>query len=177
MQNLLVISAIAPNRPGIADEITDLIMYCGCNIQESKMKSMGNTFSLVLMASGEWNAIAKLEHVLPTKAHSMGMTTMLQRTEPQMPECAGLPYRVKIVALNNQGITKKVTAFFAEQAINIEQMSCDTYSAQLNNTPIAEIKLTISVPKIITISTLRDDFKGFCEEYNLDASFNPITKQ
>jgi len=175
-QSLLVITAIAPNQPGIAHEITDLITYCGCNIQQSKMKAMGNTFSLVLMASGEWNAIAKLEHILPSKAQSWGMTTMVQRTEPQIAKPNMLPYRVKIVALDNLGITKEVTAFFAKQDINIGEMTCNTYDAQHTGTPLGEIKLTISVPTDIMISNLREKFNLFCKKLNLDASLEPITK-
>jgi len=175
-QNLLVISAIAPNKPGIVNEITELITYCGCNIQQSKMKAMGNTFSLVLMASGEWNAIAKLEHILPSKAPAWGMTTMVQRTEVQPPRPNKLPYRVKIVALDNPGITKEVTAFFAEQDINIREMSCDTFEAQHTSAPIVEIKLTVGVSTDILISTLRENFEKFCSKLNLDASLEPITK-
>ncbi len=175
-QNLLVISAIAPNKQGIANDITDLIACCGCNIQQSKMKAMGNSFSLILMVSGEWNAIAKLEHILPTKAQSWGMMTMLQRTEIQAPRPNKLPYRVKIVALDSLGITKEVTAFFAEQDINIREMSCDTYKAQHTNAPIAEIKLTIGVSTSILISSLREKFTAFCKKFNLDASLEAITK-
>lgn len=175
-QNLLIISAIAPNRPGIANDISDLIAECGCNIQQSKMKTMGSTFSLVLMASGEWNAIAKLEHALPRKAPEWNMTTMLQRTEVQAPRVNRLPYRVKLVALDNIGITKELTAFFAEQDINIREMSCDTYKAQHTNAQIAEIKLTIGVPTAIQISSLREGFDTFCQAQNLDASLEPITK-
>jgi len=176
MQNLLVISAIAPNRTGIANEITELVTYCGCNILESKMKTMGNTFSLVLMASGEWNALAKLEHVLPTKAHSMGMTTMLQRTEFKSKQESHLPYRVKFFASDNQGIANKITTFFVEQTVNIEQMSCDTFLSKQTGAPIAEIKLTVSVPSSIAIANLREAFNLFCAKQNLDASFEPLTQ-
>lgn len=174
MQNLLVISAIAPNRMGMANEITELVTYCGCNILESKMKTMGDTFSLVLMASGEWNALAKLEHVLPTKAHSMGMTTMLKRTELNSLQDSQLPYRVKFFATDNQGIANKITTFFAQQNVNIEQLSCDTFLSKQTGSSIAEIKLTVSVPSSIPIIKLRESFNLFCEKQNLDASFEPI---
>ncbi|MEP1743983.1 MAG: ACT domain-containing protein [Kangiellaceae bacterium] len=176
MQNLLVISAIAPNRKGMANEITELVTYCGCNILESKMKSMGNTFSLVLMATGEWNALAKLEHVLPSKAHSMGMTTMLQRSEARPPQEKHLPYRVKFFASDNQGIANKITKFFTEQQVNIEQLSCDTFTSKQTGASVAEIKLTVSIPGTVAIAKLREAFSHFCEQQNLDASFTPITQ-
>ena len=175
-QTLLTISAIAPNRPRIAHEITALIAFCGCNILESKMKSMGNTFSLILMASGEWNAIAKLEHILPTKAHSWGMMTMMQRAEPQAHRINKLPYRAKIVALDKPGITKEVTEFFADQDINIRELNCETYEATHTRAPITELTLTVGVSTDIIISTLRQKFDQFCKRLNLDASLEAITK-
>ena len=176
MQNRLVISAIAPNRPGIANEITALVTQCDCNILETKMKSMGNTFCLVLMASGDWNSLAKLEQVLPTRAHPMGMTTMLKRIECDDKEKRGLPYRVKFFSSDNPGIANEITSFFAEREVNIEQMSCDTFLAQQTKTPIAEIKLTVSVPTKVNLSSLRNDLDNFCNLQNLDARFQPITQ-
>jgi glycine cleavage system transcriptional repressor len=175
-QSLLVISAIAPNRPGIANDISVLIADSGCNIKESKMKMMGGTFSLVLMASGSWNAIAKLEHILPKKACALGMTTMLRRTDDISPRPDRLPYQVSIVALDSLGITREITAFFAQQDINIREMSCDTYIAPHSSAPIAEIKLTVGVSTDLSIANIREEFGTFCRKLNLDATIEPITR-
>ncbi len=173
---LLVISAIAPNRPGIANDVSDFIADCGCNIKESKMKMMGGTFNLVLMASGSWNAITKLEHSLPKKACALGMTTMLKRTDSVGTRPNRLPYQVSIVALDRVGITREITAFFAAQDINIREMSCDTYVALHSSAPIAEIKLTVGISTKISISGIREKFELFCKNLNLDASLDPITR-
>jgi len=175
-QSLLVLSAIAPNRPGIANDISDLIADCNCNIKESKMKMMGGTFSLVLMASGSWNSVAKLEHILPKKACALGMTTMLKRTDDIGPRPNRLPYHVSIVASDSPGITREITAFFAQQDINIREMSCDTYIAPQSSAPIAEIKLTVGICTKLSIANLREEFESFCRKLNLDATLEPITR-
>lgn len=175
MSSHLVISAIAPNRPGIANEIISLVSYCRCNIVESKMKSMGNTFSLVLMAEGEWNALAKLEHILPQKAPSMGMTTLMQRTESAKPK-SELPYRVKVITLDNPGITSELISFFAARDINIQEMSSNTYPAQHSGVIAGQIKLTISIPTTQAIANVRDSFNDFCAKTNLDGIMEPITQ-
>ena len=172
--SLLVISAIAPNKPGFVKEITDIIGQCGCNITESKMKSMGDKFSLVIMASGEWNAIAKLEHVLPSQAHSMGMTTMLQRTTPIEALGQHLPYRVKMTTLDRHGLSNGITAFFANKDINIEELSCNTFDAQQTGAKLVLIKLTINIPTSVDIAILRDDFDVFCRKENIDATLLPV---
>jgi len=173
MPSHLVISAIAPNRPGMANQVTSLVTLCGCNILESKMKAMGDTFSLVLLAEGEWNAIAKLEHTLPSKASSIGMTTMMQRTEPTTAK-SELPYRVKITTLDNPGITKEITSFFADQNIDIQEMSCNTYAASHTGAKVGSIKLTVSLSFEIAVSEVRDNFQKFCARTNLDGSMQAI---
>ncbi len=173
MPNQLVISAIGPNQTGIANQITALIANSGCNIVETKMKAMGDTFSLVLMAEGEWNAIAKLEHLLPQKAPSLGMTTMMQRTEKLHPTKA-LPYRIKIIALDNPGIVQETTQFFAKKNINIQEMSCNTYPSPQTGAQIISLKLTISLSADISLSDLRNQFNQFCAATNLDGSLNPL---
>jgi len=175
-ESLLVISAIASSRPGIAHDISDLVAECGCNIRESKMKVMGGTFNLVLMASGCWNAIAKLEHTLPTKACALGMTTMIKRTDDVATRPDRLPYRVSIIALDKVGMTREITAFFAEQDINIREMNSDTYIAPHSSAPVAEIRLTVGVSTKIQISDLREKFERLCKKLNLDASLEPITR-
>ena len=175
MPSHLVISAIAPNQPGIAHQITSLVTDCGCNIVESKMKAMGNTFSLVLMAEGEWNAIAKLEHILPQKAPTLGMTTMMQRAEKNNSRNE-LPYRVKIIALDNPGITKEITNFFSKQNINIQEMSCNTYPSHQTGAMIGQIKLTVSIPVNLSVSSIRDKFNDFCAKTNLDGTMDPIAQ-
>lgn len=167
MSNQLVISAIAPNRAGIAHEITALVTQCGCNILEGKMQTLGETFSMVFMAEGEWNALAKLEHMLPSKACSMGMTTMMLRTKQANPTTE-LPYRVKITTLDNPGLTKAITSFFSENNINIQEMSCKTYPSQQTGAQIGSIKLTVSIPKPTNVSKLKEKFNLFCAEMNLD---------
>ena len=172
--SLLVISAIAPNKPGFVKEITDIVAQCGCNITESKMKSMGDKFSLVLMASGEWNAIAKLEHILPSKAHAMGMATMLQRTKPNSKNEEYLPYRVKMTTLDRKELSIGITAFFSERAINIEELSCNTFNTQHESETTVLIKLTINIPTNIDIALLREEFNDFCHSENIDATLLPV---
>jgi glycine cleavage system transcriptional repressor len=174
MPSHLVISAIAPNKPGIADEVIALVASSGCNILESKMKTMGETFSLVLMAEGEWNAIAKLEHSLPSRASNLGMTTMMQRTE--LPAAlSALPYRVKIIVLDNPGIIKEITQFFAKQKISIQELSCNTFTSTGTGARIGLIKLTINISPSVSLSKVREEFQDFCAKTNLDGNIEPVT--
>ncbi|HDJ86419.1 MAG TPA: glycine cleavage system protein R, partial [Chromatiales bacterium] len=41
MNNLLVVSALGQDRPGIVNELSLAILNCGCNIEDSRMTVLG----------------------------------------------------------------------------------------------------------------------------------------
>ncbi|HDO34642.1 MAG TPA: glycine cleavage system protein R, partial [Chromatiales bacterium] len=59
MNNLLVVSALGQDRPGIVNELSLAILNCGCNIEDSRMTVLGGEFAVILLVSGNWSTIAK----------------------------------------------------------------------------------------------------------------------
>lgn len=52
MNNLLVVSALGQDRPGIVNELSLAILNCGCNIEDSRMTVLGGEFTVILLVSG-----------------------------------------------------------------------------------------------------------------------------
>src|SRR5580658_10265012 len=61
MKQHLAVSAIGSDRTGMVHELTRVISESGGNISESRMASLGNEFAMLLLVSGNWHALAKLE--------------------------------------------------------------------------------------------------------------------
>ena len=174
MSSRLVISAIAPNQPGMANKITRLISDLGATILESRMTVMGNEFAVIMEVGGEWNALAKLEHQLPAKAQSLNLITMFKRTDKAPAEERAAPYRVRIITLEDKGVTSEITEFFAEKKINIEEMNCHTYHAPHTGTLMGEIKMTVSISVDASLAKIKRDFEELCTKRNLDANIEPL---
>ncbi|WP_240761755.1 glycine cleavage system protein R [Nitrosococcus wardiae] len=62
MQQHLVISAIGRDRPGLLKELSGTILDGGCHIEDSRMVLLGAEFAILLIASGSWSAVAKLNN-------------------------------------------------------------------------------------------------------------------
>ena len=62
MKQHLAVSAIGGDRTGMVHELTRVISECGGNISESRMASLGTEFAMLLLVSGNWHALAKLEN-------------------------------------------------------------------------------------------------------------------
>ena len=94
MKQHIAVSAIGTDRTGIVHDLTRVISECGGNISESRMASLGSEFAMVLLVSGNWHSLAKLETELKKLADASGLTVNLRRTEPRTARTDMLPIRM-----------------------------------------------------------------------------------
>jgi glycine cleavage system transcriptional repressor len=176
MKKYIVISAIGTDRPGIIRDLTKAIIEVGCNIADSRMATMGSDFTLMLLACGSWNAVAKLETQAAALGKKFELTVTAHRTEERPVRETMLSYVVDVAALDRPEVICEVTDFFATRAVNIDEMSTWSYNAMHTGAPMVSISMTISVPSELHIGRLRDDFTDFCDTLNLDATLEPARR-
>ena len=172
-KDYLVITASGEDKVGLVEKLTNQITETGCNIEQSRMEVLGGQFALIMLVSGMWNALAKLENLLGPLSEQLGLTTIYKRTQERARGVPVIPYEVDVVALDHPGIVHKLSRFFARNGINIEVLETDTYPAPHTGTPMFSVHMTVGVPGQTHISTLRDDFLSYCDDPNLDATFEP----
>lgn len=173
MDNLLVITAVGNDRPGIVDKLSMAILDCGCNINDSRMTVLGGEFALILLVSGKWNELAKLETQLPNLGQSLELTVTSKRTEVAGQQPNLLSYSVDVVSIDHPGIVYKIANFFSERNINIRELNTNSYAAAHTGTPMFTINMVVNVPTDVRIASLREDFLDFCDELNMDAALEP----
>ncbi len=173
MSEHLVISAIGEDRPGIVDQLTRCIYDHGGNVADSRMTVLGGDFAIILLVSGNWNSIAKLEDQLPLLGKDLGLSITTRRTRSPEPSRDLLPYVVDVVALDNPGIVHNLARFFSARNINIQDLSTTSYAAAHTGTPMFAVHMTVDIPAQVHISSLREEFMDFCDRLNLDAVIEP----
>lgn len=174
MQNHLVITAVGNDRPGIVNELTKQILDSGCNIQDSRMTILGGEFAIILLLSGNWNAIAKVEDSLPRVAERLGLNLACKRTESRNKQSNTLSYHVDALAIDQPGIVHRVAEFFSSRNINIESLNSDSYNAAHTGTPMFALTMTVNIPADQSIAQLRDQFLDFCDLLNMDGMMEPV---
>lgn len=173
-KTFLVISALGEDHPGIVNQLSRTILDYGCNIEDSRMTVLGGEFAAMLLVEGRWNALAKVENGLPEIGRQLGMTILCKRTGERTTSKNLLPYAVDVVAMDHPGIVNSLAAFFAERAINIEDMATSTYAAAHTGTPMFSVHMTVGIPADLHIAGLREEFMDYCDGLNLDAVLEPL---
>ncbi len=173
MSNYLVISAVGEDRPGLVDRISRCILDHEGSIADSRMTVLGGEFAIILLVSGNWNSIARLETALPALGEELGMVITTRRTASRETARDLLPYAVDVVALDNPGIVHRLANFFSRRSINIQDLATSSYAAPHTGTPMFAVHMTVDVPASTHIASLREEFMDFCDQLNLDAVIEP----
>lgn len=171
---LVVLSAIGSDRAGVVNDLSKVILDCGGNIEESRMTALGSEFAMLLLVSGNWATVSKLEKALDKLADENPIVVSLRKTDERISGEDRMPYAIDIVSLDQPGIVFNLANFFASHGIEISDLSTRRYAAAHTGSQMFSVQMTINIPASLPISHLRDEFSELCDQLNLDAILEPV---
>lgn len=174
MTTKLVISALGADRPGIVDEISNIINSHSLSIEDSRMTVLGGEFAILMLVSGEAEAIDALQTQVNEIEQSLQMRLLIKATTEPGNTDNTIPYAVEVAALDHPGIVNNIASFFSARNINIVNVLTESYSAPHTGSPMFALHMTIGIPADTNIAKLRDAFMTVCDELNLDAELTNL---
>jgi glycine cleavage system transcriptional repressor len=174
MSQLIVISAIGTDRTGAVQDLTKVVLSCGGNIEESRMTTLGSEFAMLLLVSGNWHTLSRLEQGLDKLCAGDDLQVSIKKTDAKPAEVDRMPYAVDIVALDQQGIVFNLAHFFTSRDIEIADVATRSYAAAHTGAPMFAVQMAINVPSKLHVSQLREEFHELCDQLNLDAILEPV---
>jgi glycine cleavage system transcriptional repressor len=174
MSQLIVISAVGADRTGVVQDLTKVILACGGNIEESRMTTLGSEFAMLLLVSGNWHTLSRLEQGLDRLRESGDLAVSIKKTDAKPVDETRMPYAVDVVALDQQGIVFNLANFFASRDIDIADVATRSYAAAHTGAPMFAVQMAINVPSSIQVAQLREEFLDLCDRLNLDAILEPV---
>ncbi|MEJ2258808.1 MAG: ACT domain-containing protein [Woeseiaceae bacterium] len=174
MSQLIVISAVGTDRTGVVQDLTKVILACGGNIEESRMTTLGSEFAMLLLVSGNWHTLSRLEQGLDKLSEKSDLAVAIRQTDAKPVEEDRMPYAVDVIALDQQGIVFNLANFFASRDIEIADVATRSYAAAHTGAPMFAVQMSVNVPSSIHVSQLREEFLDLCDRLNLDAIIEPV---
>lgn len=172
--NQLLIQTLTPSPRTPLLTLAKRIAEAGCNLADARVATIGPDTSLTLLATGAWDAVAKLESALTKLARDEDLRLVHYRTGPREHHSHLLPYLIEVISADRPGILVKIIDFFDRRDIVIEQLSSLRYQAMQTGAEMFQAQITIGIPAATHIAALRDDFLEFCDGLNLDAIMDPV---
>ena len=138
------------------------------------MTTLGSEFAMLLLVSGNWHTLNRLESGLDKLAADSNLTFTIRKTDVHPPRDDLMPYAVDVVALDQQGIVYNLANFFAARSIEIADVATRSYAAAHTGAPMFAVQMAINIPSSVHIAQLREEFHELCDRLNLDAILDPV---
>jgi len=148
--------------------------YAAVRSTQLRFRRVPIAISVLALAQGAWDAIAKLENALARLDRDGELRLTHFRTGAKEQQSNLLPYVIEVVAADKPGVLFQLAEFFAQQNITIEQLHSTRYRAMQTGADMFSAQITIGIPTTTHIAALRDDFLEFCDGLNLDAIMDPM---
>jgi glycine cleavage system transcriptional repressor len=174
MSQLIVLSAIGTDRTGVVQDITKVVLSCGGNIEESRMTTLGAEFATLMLVSGNWHTLDKLERGLEKLGKDDNLTVTIRKTDARPTKDDRMPYAVDVVSLDTPGIVFSLASFFASRQIEISDVATRRYAAAHTGAPMFAVQMAVNIPSAVNLAQLRDEFLELSDRLNLDAILEPV---
>jgi glycine cleavage system transcriptional repressor len=147
MQKNFVLTLTGPDRIGIVESVTGLLLDHRGNVETSRMARLGGEFAVLMLVSMPSEHCAALDRDLE-RLIGQGYkvtTTQAERTYAEA-HPGWLPYWIEVVGADHEGIIHEVARYLAGHGINIESMDSETTSAPITGTPLFTMTAHVVVP-------------------------------
>ncbi len=171
----LVITAIGPDRPGIASEFSGEVHAAGANLADTRMVNLRGQFALIALVEGTAPVLDEVKKRLAEAAPRIGLS--LEFTTPAAKgsnaKREGVPFRLKTYSMDQPGIVHRLTSYLREQNVNVEELVTRLESAPFMGTPVFTMDILMLVPMNVSVKTLRKALEQLGDELNCDVDIDP----
>jgi glycine cleavage system transcriptional repressor len=178
MQRNFVLTLTGPDRIGIVEQVTGLLLGRGGNVETSRMARLGGEFAILMFVAMPADRFAGLDQDLEglvALGYKVTTTAALQTYAEAHP--GWLPYRIEVQGADHEGIIHEVAHYLSQHGINIESMDSETTPAPLSGAPLFTMTAHVVVPPSLSSQGWEAGLEGIGSRLNLEIGVFPIEDQ
>ena len=171
-KSYMILFLVGKDRPGIVDDVSGLLFDKGANIEDSRMASMGGSFSIMTLFSCTVDQLKTIE-VEVENFKKLGFEASLHEAEDPVavekrPE---LRLKIEVTAMDHPGSVQRVVNILSRHDVNIESLNTQVTKAPLSGAPIFDLALEAGVPVEKSVAKIKEELTAPAAEMNMDLNF------
>lgn len=124
MTHWYILSLVGKDRPGIVAHVTQALYDGGCNLGETSMIRLGDSFTIMMMVRHEGNTHS-LQQLLAGVAESLELHIHIDRMDGHLHHHVEPDVHITVYGADRPGIVAHVTGALAEAGLNIVNLESD----------------------------------------------------
>ena len=124
MTHWYILSVVGKDRPGIVSHVTAALYEGGCDLGETSMIRLGDSFTIMMMVRHD-GTVKSLQNLLATVAESMGLHVHIDKMDGHLHRHVDPDVNITVYGADRPGIVAHVTGALAEAGLNIVNLDSD----------------------------------------------------
>lgn len=173
MHDLLVMTVIGPDRPGLVESLASLVTEHGGNWLESRMSRLGGQFAGILRVEVPADQQERFLQGLKT-LETRALTVVVQ---PDAPFTATQPAQyssLEIVGQDRPGIVREISRALADYGVNVEDLHTECGSAAMTGETLFTARASIRIPDSCNMLALRQELEKIAADLIVDITFSDL---
>ncbi|MCB1204528.1 MAG: ACT domain-containing protein [Verrucomicrobiae bacterium] len=168
MQISVIVSVIGPDRPGLIDRLSSVIVRAGGNWEGSRMLRLAGQFAGMVQVAVDESALAGLESAL-VELEEAGLQSRLHRAEASKEaEGGGRLYELEVVGQDRPGIVSAISGALARLGVNVLELATDCGHAPWTGERIFKTAATLSAPESLEAAALLESVEAIAHDLMVD---------
>lgn len=156
MQTSIIVSVIGPDRPGLIEELSAVIVAASGNWEGSRMLRLSGQFSGMVQVVIEEDALPGLSEALRVLDES-GLHTRVHRAGKVEPaNDTGQYYALEVVGQDRQGIVSAISHTLAGLGVNVIELATDCSGAPWSGERLFKTNAKLICPPELDGDKLRE---------------------
>lgn len=169
MSNLVAVTVVGVDRPGIVSAMSKVLFDQGCNLEDVSSTILRGHFSMMLLVHvpGSMDP-ANLEAELAAAGGPLGLTVTVRAVEETTSEVPAPTHMVSVYGADKPGIVFKVAETLAAAGANITDLASRVIGE--GDAPVYAVMLEVVFPS----GTDPDSILSLRDELDVDVSVHPV---
>jgi glycine cleavage system transcriptional repressor len=177
MRTNIVFTLTGPDRIGIVESVTKMLLDHGANVESSRMTRLGGEFAMLMLVSMPEQPASLDSDVEALIAQGYKVTTSLTQQTYAETHPGWLPFRIEVEGADHEGIIHQVARHLSERGINIESMETGVDHAPVSGTPLFTMTAIVAVPPGLAAQEWEAALQEAGEVLNVDIRVTTLEKQ
>lgn len=167
----LVLTIIAPDKPGLVELLSQTIASHQGNWQESSMSRLAGKFAGILIVTIPEDQTESLISAL-SLLEAQGLNIIAERTQEPEQEKSYNSITVELIGHDKPGIVKEISQALANHKVNIERLSTELVSASMSADELFKAEAHLLVPETIELDDLQQNLEDIASDLMVDITIN-----
>ncbi len=165
---LIAVTVVGRDRPGIVAGVTEALFELGCNLEDVSSTILRGHFSMLMIVRAPDTTADRVEQVLARPARELGLVATARPVDEADPRVAPATHVVAVYGADQPGIVFKVARALAARGANITDLTSRVIGS--DEEPVYALMLEISTKDPAAVER---DLDALRDELGVEVTVHP----